>query len=251
MRFYLGTNEPLWLQRTRKPLFLSRRRMKRVEKNLPRATCPWALDSGGFSELLLFGHWQTNYKTYAAEVRLYIEEIGRLEWASAQDWMCDPLIIRKTKLSVKKHQELTINNFIDLMSTDPTLPIVPVLQGFNNSDYWRHLKMYERRKIDLTRLPLVGLGGVYRKQRTDEIDALIRGLKDAGLRLHGFGFKKLGLARVADALLSADSLAWSYQARLNKPLKRCQHQSCSSCIHYALRWRQDLLSKVRWYFPEL
>jgi hypothetical protein len=52
--FFLGTHMPHWLGLLDIPLFVSHRRLGRL-KTLPRALGPWALDSGGFSELALFG----------------------------------------------------------------------------------------------------------------------------------------------------------------------------------------------------
>lgn len=50
-QFWLGTHKTGWLERTDVPLFISRRRL--VERvTLPRARGPWALDSGGFTELV-------------------------------------------------------------------------------------------------------------------------------------------------------------------------------------------------------
>ena len=54
--FYLGTHHPSWLRKTDVPLFVSRRRLAGL-KTLPRARGPWALDSGGFQELILHGEW--------------------------------------------------------------------------------------------------------------------------------------------------------------------------------------------------
>jgi integrase len=56
-------------------------------RRLPRARCRWALDSGGFTELSLFGRWQTTPAAYAAAVARYTDQIGKLAWASPQDWM--------------------------------------------------------------------------------------------------------------------------------------------------------------------
>jgi hypothetical protein len=69
MEFYLGVPEPAWLARTSVPLFLSRRRLAR-QRSLPRARGPWALDSGGFTELSLYGRWQTGERQYAAEIEV-------------------------------------------------------------------------------------------------------------------------------------------------------------------------------------
>ena len=89
------------------PLFVSRRRLARYTR-LPIACTDWALDSGGFSELSLFGHWTITPEQYASEVRRYHEEVGRLQFASAMDWMCEPAILEKTGLRVEQHQGRTV-----------------------------------------------------------------------------------------------------------------------------------------------
>lgn len=90
----------------------------------------------------------------------------------------------------------------------------------------------------------MGLGSVCRRQGTNEAEGFIRELAGAGLRLHGFGFKMLGLLRVGDALASSDSLAWSFHARKRPPLPGCVHRSCANCRRYALRWRDDLQGRL-------
>jgi hypothetical protein len=55
-RFWLGTHMPHWLREVDVPLFISRNRLTRY-KTLPRAIGPWALDSGGFTELQRYGRW--------------------------------------------------------------------------------------------------------------------------------------------------------------------------------------------------
>jgi hypothetical protein len=52
VRFWLGTHMPNWLDETATPLFVSHRRLAK-RRRLPRARGPWALDSGGFTELNL------------------------------------------------------------------------------------------------------------------------------------------------------------------------------------------------------
>jgi hypothetical protein len=82
MRFYLGTHQPAWLARDLGvPLLVSHRRLA-GRRRLPRATGPWALDSGGFTELSLYGRWSTDAHAYVAAVRRYSEEIGNLDWAA-------------------------------------------------------------------------------------------------------------------------------------------------------------------------
>ncbi len=244
--FYLGTCHPHWLTKTEWPLFVSIRSL-RGRTTLPRALGPWALDSGGFTELSLNGVWETSPAQYAAEVRRCRDEIGRLRWASPQDWMCEPFMVQKTGLSVAEHQRRTVVNLLELRSIAPDLPWIPVLQGWRRADYLRHVEDYARAGIDLAREPLVGLGSVCRRQGTDEAEELIRELHAAGLRLHGFGFKLSGLRQCAPYLASADSMAWSLRARRSAPLPQCKgkHKSCSNCIDFALWWCERVLRAVR------
>ena len=66
----------------------------------------------------------------------------------------------------------------------------------------------------------------------------------APLRLHAFGVKITGLRRFHDALASADSMAWSYDARRTTALPGCPHRSCNNCPTYALRWRERVIASL-------
>lgn len=244
MRFWLGTHEVSWLCRPGiADLFISRRRLAR-QKRVPRAVTDWALDSGGFTELNKFGRWQTPAAEYVAEVRRWRAEVGRMEWAAVQDWMCEPFVVAKTGLSVEEHQRRTVASYGELLALAPEIPWTPVLQGWGYGDYWRCLELYDRAGHDLRAAPVVGLGSVCRRQDTSMVEALIRDLKAAGLRVHGFGFKFGGVVRCAANLASADSLAWSLNARKNPPLPGCRHKSCSNCFRWAVRWRARLMDAV-------
>lgn len=212
-------------------------------KTFPRALAAWALDSGGFTELSMYGAWQTKPQAYARAVRRYQDEIGRMAWCAPQDWMCEPFMLARTGLAIREHQRRTIESVQYLRSEN--LPVIPVLQGWHLHDYQAHAEAYADAGIDLTSEPLVGLGSVCRRQHTDAIALIAWNLHDEGIRLHGFGVKTRGLANYHDALASSDSLAWSYNARRNPPLPGCTaHKNCANCIHYATAWRSDLLDRV-------
>jgi hypothetical protein len=241
--FFLGTHQPAWLAQSDIPMFVSRARLARL-KRLPRARAPWALDSGAFTQVAREGGWTFTPAQYVAEVRRYRDEIGSLQWAAPMDWVCEPEARARTGLTVREHQRRTIENFIELRSLDPSLPFVPAVQGWTLGDFIGHVEGYASAGIDLRALPLVVLGSVCRRQQTTRAALLIRWLAAEGLKIHALGFKRMGLPYVADVLVSADSLAWSLNARRSPPLPECKHARCSNCIAYALEWRSGLLAKL-------
>jgi hypothetical protein len=252
MRSYLGTHQPGWLSQFEVPMFVSDRRL-RDYVTLPRALGEWALDSGGFSELSMHGSWDEGPtpQEYARRVERYARVVGNLQWAAPQDWMCEDLIIAKTGLDVLEHQYRTIENLDALRSFDPTLlpampRFIPVVQGKRVDEYVRHAGMYKAAGIDLTTEPLVGVGSVCRRQGTEEAKKIFEALHAAGVtRLHGFGLKKTGLALYGHLLTSADSMAWSYDARRSAPMGECiGHKNCANCPRFALQWRRELLTKI-------
>jgi hypothetical protein len=249
MEFFLGTHEASWLRRTDVPLFVSARRLRRRKdpSRLPKALGPWALDSGGFSELSLFGAWQTPAMQYASEARHWRDAIGGMRFAAPQDWMCEPVMLEKTRLSILEHQRRTVGNVRLLRQLAPDVPWIPVLQGWEINDYVRCMNLYGEAGIDLQREPLVGLGSVCRREATSEIKELVFALAGFGIRLHGFGMKIGGLHKVGHLLASADSMAWSHKARRDghRPLcpGRCK-TACNNCLHYALWWRECVLAAI-------
>lgn len=241
MKFYLGTHRPNWLGKLAVPLFVSHRQLSGRQKLAP-AVADWALDSGAFSELQMHGRFTYTPRSYATAARRYAEEIGRLDWCAPQDWMCEPFMVDKTGLTVDEHLHRTVGNYLDLMAIDPTLPWAPVVQGFSLTDYENCISLYETAGVVLADLPVVGIGSVCRRQKTEEIEQVIRLVSERVPRLHGFGVKFGGFRRYGALLASADSLAWSYNARRNPPLDGCAHKNCANCSRWALRWRERLVS---------
>lgn len=242
-RFYLGTHETGWLARADVPLFVSHRRLQ-LRKRLPVATARWALDSGGFTELTMHGRWVTEPGDYIDAARRYQTDIGLLDWAAPMDWMCEPFMLAKTGLTVDRHQALTVENVTLLRQVAPDVPWVAVLQGWTVDEYIACVERYTQAGIDLTNEPVVGVGSVCRRQATSEIETIFRELDRAGIRCHGFGVKVQGLARYARHLVSADSMAWSYQARRDRPLPDCTHANCANCLRYALKWGQRVTARL-------
>lgn len=247
MEFYLGTHQPHWLARYDAPMMVSRRALARY-KTRPRARAPWFQDSGGFTELSMFGRWETTAEAYVAETRRNAEEVGMLERCAPQDWMCEPMILAKTGKTVRDHQRLTVENYSALRSLAPELPWVPVLQGWGLDDYLRCADLYDRAGVALAALPLVGVGTICRRQGTKEAAMILSRLAAEGLRLHAFGLKGTGIPNVAPFLASSDSLAWSYAARRQPPLDGCTtHKNCANCPKFAFLWLARIEQQIKEY----
>lgn len=249
--FYLGVHEPAWLQHLDVPLFVSHRRLSRRPRKRPfyRAKTKWALDSGGFTEVTQFGGWKTTAEEYAEAVQTYAEQIGRLQWAAPMDWMCEDIALAATGRDVAAHQELTVSNLCLLREYVTDTAVIPVLQGGVGAvdDYVRCIDLYREQGIDVFTEPVVGIGSVCRIQDTAAAEEIFRELHRLGLRTHGFGLKTQALKRFREVLFSADSLAWSYNARRNEPMPGHNHGSngdgkCNNCPEWALRWRTRVLA---------
>jgi len=268
VKFFLGVHHPNWLSNERLagiPLFISRNSIG-LRKTLPIAVTDFALDSGGFTELQRHGEWTISVDDYVAFVETMRAFYGKkMKWVAPQDWMCEPIVINGgkrfigTKLSVGEHQRRTVKNFIALRKRLGDL-VVPVLQGWKVTDYWHCEDMYRKAGVDLTKERTVCVGSVCRRQNTDEAATIMETLAASGLRLHGFGFKKQGIVRCAQKLVSADSMAWS-KAGWKRPNENHDHikrsrepgnfrkrgaaDDCANCIDYALDWYADLMSEIK------
>lgn len=249
MEFLLTTHMPNWLWADPPfphKLFVSHRRLQR-QKSYKRATVDWALDSGGFTELSMFGRWVETVDHYVSSVRRYIAEIGRLMWAAPMDWMCEPSMLVKTGLTVRQHQLRTVANFLTLRRVAPDLPFIPVLQGWEAGDYLDHFDMYADAGIDLVVEPITGMGTFCRRAEMAPIRSLVHILHRRGVNMHGFGLKKDGVSLYGSQLASTDSLAWSKGGRSRGNL--CGHthraKTCSSCPRWATQWADDVKASIR------
>lgn len=252
MKLYLGTHRPTWLTMPGPPLMVSLNTLPVNPKWV--AAVPWFLDSGGFTELQQHGRWRTTATEHIERTRR-AARLGHLEHASPQDWMCEPAVIaggqmgplrfHGTGLSVAEHQQRTVANLVELRTLAPDLPWVPVLQGWTVDDYHRCADLYEAAGVDLAAEQLVGVGSVCRRQAMGEAQDIMRTLSERGYRLHGFGFKQEGIAKCWPWMASADSMAWSYNARAEaRRVGSCGRpngrggvvKACNHCRHYALDW---------------
>lgn len=171
----------------------------------------WILDSGAFTEVARHGGYRSEVDEYHKQICRWVN-CGNLLAAVAQDWMCEPFALERTGLSVAQHQHLTIKRYDQLVRLNPPVEIMPVLQGYQSSEYLQHLKDYGDR---LSPGAWVGVGSVCRRNsKPNEVANILKTIKlvRSDLRLHGFGLKETALEfpEVRSLIYSCDSMAWSY-----------------------------------------
>lgn len=211
MNFYVGLHQPSDARHfDRCMVSVSRLRDRRSDFIVNE----WMMDSGAFMELKLHGRYRDSVATYAAHIRRWAR-CGRLIAAVAQDYMCEPFMLKRTGLDVATHQRLTIERYDALIAEQTGVYVLPVLQGYAPADYAAHLAQYGAR---LTPGAWVGVGSVCKRNGDpsairDVLYTIARARPD--LQLHGFGIKRTALssAVVREFLHSADSMAWSFAAR--------------------------------------
>ncbi|MBR7831215.1 hypothetical protein KDK95_33220 [Actinospica sp. MGRD01-02] len=247
--FYLGLHHPRWVEQVDFPVCLSHVALSRYKRECPRLGdgASWILDSGAYSQLSGFGKFLSSPQQYAEAALRYVEEVGRPDFISPQDWMTEPEVLAATGLTVREHQERTIASYLTLLELLPGQPVIPVLQGNSLTSYLDCLAGYRAAGIDLAALPRVGVGSVCRLQATGKIGEIATALAgDQGLAIHGYGVKSKAFENgYAPLFASTDSMAWSTRGR---HVSGCAHgrraKSEGGCLQFAIAWRTALLAKL-------
>lgn len=174
------------------------------------------MDSGAFSEVSKHGGYLFSVEEYAGQINRW-KNNGKMLAAVSQDYMCEPFILKKTGLSVLEHQVMTVTRYDQLVKLTDAY-IMPVLQGYKPEEYVYHIKMYGCR---LYQGQWVGVGSVCKRNSDPKaILAVLKAIHEVrpDLKLHGFGVKTTSLAHpeIRAHLHTADSMAWSYSARMAK-----------------------------------
>jgi hypothetical protein len=213
--FFPGIPEPAWAHRF-ETAFISVSRLRRRKGPFPPPRGMWAMDSAAFTEVVLNGGYRDTPEAFAAEAAVWTERVRGCAFVASQDFMCEAFVLEKTGLSVVDHQRLTIERYDAIKAAwSSSTPLLPVLQGFGQSEYLHHIDDYGDR---LGEGAWVGVGSVCKRQgAVAMVEDLLGAIKHRrpDLRLHGFGVKLTALKSqlIRDLLYSADSMAWSYAAR--------------------------------------
>jgi len=198
------------------PIFQQNRRSP-----LPANGKPWILDSGGFSFLKKFGRYPMSEASYLKHALSLNANL-----IVSMDWMCEPNVIKKTGLSVKKHIENTVSSLRTILNLADRIPevrlmsasspessfgIIGVIQGWSIEDYLCCIDLL--REQDLI-LPYMGVGSLCRRNSEKQIIRILRTIKRElpNIKLHGFGVKTsvLKYPEARELLFSLDSAAWGH-----------------------------------------
>lgn len=202
-------NKLKWVEHSMLSVNLLHRRRKPFSAN------KWILDSGAFTRIT-GGKQHLPVAEYAGIIQKWCD-VGEFQCAVAQDYMCEPIALNATGLSVREHQRLTTQRYVDLINRLQSDNLVmPVIQGYFAEDYVRHLRDLSDL---LPRGKWVGVGSVCKRQGNPRylyriLDSLLDVRSD--LRFHGFGVKRSSLLypEIQRLFYSVDSMAWSFNARV-------------------------------------
>lgn len=176
----------------------------------------WIMDSGAFTQITTHGDFVMSEQQYVTQINKWYC-MGRMLAAVTQDYMCEAFALSRTGKTVSEHQELTVSRFDNLLELKPHAYIMPVLQGYLPEEYVRHALLYGRRR--LRKYDWVGVGSVCKRNANPhKLYEVLAAIKSArpDLLLHGFGVKQTALQhpQIRKLLFSADSMAWSFAARM-------------------------------------
>lgn len=254
MRFFTGLHQPSDVKHF-DAAFVSVNRLRKRKSAFTAQD--WIMDSGAFTELsrdqdvdaagnLIPNDYRHDVAAYANQIARW-KDNGNLLAAVSQDYMCEQFILDKTGMTVQEHQRLTIERYDEILRCDTGVYIMPVLQGYEPKDYASHVRQYGSR---LGARAWVGVGSVCKRNgNISAIESVLLAIKHVrpDLRLHGFGLKTTALSSglVNQLLETADSMAWSYNARKNgrngndwREAKRWTEKITSRAVQWPLFQRE-------------
>lgn len=214
MRFYIGLHIPAHCDKFNDSFISINILKKRVSDIHP---INWILDSGAFTQIVTSGDFIETPKEYATLINRW-SRCGHMVAAVSQDYMCESFILNKWNRTVRQHQKMTVDRYYQILDENPSVHILPVVQGYTIDDYITCSDMY-----DFKPGTYVGIGSVYKRNKNiPEIREILSEIKKhTDFKLHGFGLKVTALSdkEIGSLLYSSDSMAWSFNARAEAGFK--------------------------------
>jgi len=168
------------------------------------------IDSGGFSMF-------TKYAEFPYSVSNYIEFVNDLrdKWpvteVATMDYPCEPEVNRSSHKTNVERIDATINNALECIDHDTSIPWVPVLQGYTLDEYKYCWDQYQEFGVSAN---LWAVGSVCVRKKTGGIRYLMTRIKRyTKQNLHSFGLTLSSLRHsdVFFSIVSSDSAAWNWR----------------------------------------
>ena len=131
MRFFVGLHQPSDAKHV-SPAFISVGRLR--DRKADMKVGDSIMDSQAFTTIATHGGYPLPVSEYAAQIRRWAE-VRQTAGRRHQDYMCEPMMLKRTGLNVAEHQRLTIERYDSLLAEDTGTYIMPVLQGYRPGEY--------------------------------------------------------------------------------------------------------------------
>jgi hypothetical protein len=208
-------------------------------------------DSGGSPQ-----SFDGDYKDVSVNEFLdYVRDVS--DYWTLWDFPCEQELLDRFGRTVEEHQRRTTDRHVELLNLAEDHHIeaqpVSVIQGQTISQYLEHLDQL-RDEGALTNY--VAIGSVCARDRTGEIQRIIRRLREAipaRCKLHAYGVKVPALEdkEVMSALDSADSCAYDYGLRMKSvdPSEDTRY-IWENCTHEYLVFRKKIGQLIQNYMDD-
>lgn len=169
------------------------------------------LDSGGFNAARKWGQYPWSVDAYATLAQRYADGPCPLAWVAVMDYACEHGVDREQLATNQQRIAATVDNARRCREQAPTLPWLPVIQGWTLDEYAQSIDLYTQAGFPLA---YAGLGTMCGRP-VREACAILRALAEhyPHQRYHVFGMH-LGVLDDHDAAAvveSWDSYAWDWE----------------------------------------
>jgi hypothetical protein len=197
------------------------------------------IDSGGFSLLSL-----PDSKMFR-KYKEYIEKM-KPDYCVNFDISCKPEKLKQYNLSVEQAQEISNENYWELVELLPIQPL-PVIQGQGVEDYLNHIEMMRRDNIPLDAVCIGSLVGRDTEEIINIIEAVKKELPDTYIHGLGISIPKLKNEKLRNMINSADGHGYSFNVWYGDKKKNIK-EKLHRWIRQYYRFRSsDLYTQLKLY----
>lgn len=189
-----------------------------------RKIAPWKinnakdimLDSGGFSFLNRFGDYPFSINVFVDWVdKMNDVNDGKVNFVATPDYPCEMEITRTCGLKTNYERIIaTVDKAIECLDGYPDINWLPVIQGYELSEYELCLDLYKERGVNPVRF---AIGSLCRRKKVEKIEFIVKSLISRGLdnEIHIFGLCMNGLKSkyLFDNVASCDNNIYAFKCK--------------------------------------